>query len=111
MKGRLEILKVHTRKVKLGPNVDLLRLARATPGFSGADLAAIINEAGAGRDAGGQGIHRAGRPRRGARQGPLGPGRKSRVIDEKEKIATAYHEAGHAVVQYLDARTPTRSTR
>src|SRR5687768_2504635 len=44
IKGRMEILKVHSRKVKLGPNVDLLRLARATPGFSGADLAAIINE-------------------------------------------------------------------
>src|SRR5207237_9566143 len=44
VKGRLDILKVHSRKVKLGPNVDLLRLARATPGVSGADLAAIINE-------------------------------------------------------------------
>ena len=44
VKGRMEILKVHSRKVKLGPNVDLMRLARATPGFSGADLAAIINE-------------------------------------------------------------------
>ena len=73
VKGRLEILKVHSRKVKLGPNVDLLRLARATPGFSGADLAAIINEVGPRRDAGRQGIHRAGRPGRGARQGPLRP--------------------------------------
>ena len=45
VKGRMEILKVHSRKVKLGPNVDLSRLAKATPGFSGADLAAIINEA------------------------------------------------------------------
>ena len=44
VKGRFEILKVHARKVKLGPNVDLARLARATPGFSGADLAATINE-------------------------------------------------------------------
>jgi len=44
VKGRWEILKVHSRKVKLGPNVDLMRLGRATPGFSGADLAAIINE-------------------------------------------------------------------
>ncbi len=44
IKGRMEILRVHSRKVKLGPNVDLMRLARATPGFSGADLAAIINE-------------------------------------------------------------------
>jgi len=44
VKGRLEILKVHSRRVKLGPNVDPSRLAKATPGFSGADLAAIINE-------------------------------------------------------------------
>jgi len=42
VKGRLDILKVHSRKVKLGPNVDLLRLAKATPGFSGADLAASL---------------------------------------------------------------------
>src|SRR5207237_3519236 len=45
VKGRLEILKVHSRKVKLGQKVDMMKLARATPGFSGADLAAIINEA------------------------------------------------------------------
>ena len=44
IKGRMEILKVHSRKVKLGPNVDLMKLGKATPGFSGADLAAIINE-------------------------------------------------------------------
>jgi cell division protease FtsH len=81
--------------------VDLLRLARATPGFSGADLAAIINESAlsatmVGKD--------------GIEQDDLeeardkvrwGRARKSRVIDEKEKLATAYHEAGHAVVQHL----------
>jgi cell division protease FtsH len=101
VKGRLEILKVHSRKVKLGPNVDLSawpRDARVQRRRSGRHHQRI----GPGRDAGRQGIHRAGRSGRGSRQGPLGPGRKSRVIDEKEKIATAYHEAGHAVVQYLE---------
>ena len=45
IKGRMEILRVHSKKVKMGPNVDLERIARGTPMFSGADLAAIINEA------------------------------------------------------------------
>ncbi len=101
VKGRFEILKVHSRKVKLGANVDLLRLARATPGFSGADLAAIINESALAATMGNK---------EGVEQDDLeeardkvrwGRARKSRVIDEKEKLATAYHEAGHAVVQYL----------
>jgi cell division protease FtsH len=101
VKGRMEILKVHARKVKLSPAVDLPRLARATPGFSGADLAAIINESA---------LHATLAGKEAIEQDDLeeardkvrwGRARKSRVIDEKEKIATAYHEAGHAVVQYL----------
>ncbi|MCS7032457.1 MAG: ATP-dependent zinc metalloprotease FtsH, partial [Phycisphaerae bacterium] len=102
VKGRMEILKVHSRKVKLGNDVDLARLARATPGFSGADLAAIINEAAlaatlAGKDAIEQEDLEEARDKV-----RWGRAKKSRVIDEKEKIATAYHEAGHAVVQYLE---------
>ncbi len=101
VKGRLEILKVHSRKVKLGPNVDLARLAKATPGFSGADLAAIINESA---------LHATLANKEFIEQDDLeesrdkvrwGRARKSRAIDEKEKIATAYHEAGHAVVRIL----------
>jgi cell division protease FtsH len=101
VKGRFEILKVHARKVKLGNNVDLLRLARATPGFSGADLAAIINESA---------LSATMLAKDGIEQDDLeeardkvrwGRSRKSRVVDEKDKLATAYHEAGHAVVQYL----------
>ena len=101
VKGRFEILKVHARKIKLGPNVDFLRLARATPGFSGADLAAIINESA---------LAATMSAKEGVEQDDLeeardkvrwGRARKSRVVDEKDKIATAYHEAGHAVVQYL----------
>ena len=102
IKGRLDILKVHSRKVKLGPNVDMMRLARATPGFSGADLAAIINESA---------LHATLADKEFIEMDDLeesrdkirwGRARKSRVIDEKEKMATAYHEAGHAVVQSLE---------
>jgi cell division protease FtsH len=102
VKGRLEILKVHSRKVKLGPNVDLNRLARATPGFSGADLAAIINESALGATLAGKEYIEQDDLEEARDKVRWGRARKSRVIDEKEKIATAYHEAGHAVVQHLE---------
>ena len=76
VKGRMEILKVHSRKVKLGPNVDLMRLARATPGFSGADLAAIINESALGATLAGKEFIEHGRSGRGPRQSSLGPGQQ-----------------------------------
>jgi cell division protease FtsH len=101
VKGRLEILKVHSRKVKLGPNVDLMRLARATPGFSGADLAAIINEAALSATMAGKEFIEMDDLEESRDKVRWGRARKSRAIDEKEKTATAYHEAGHAVVQYL----------
>ena len=101
VKGRLEILKVHSRKVKLGPNVDLFRLARATPGFSGADLAAIINEAALGATMAGKEFIEQDDMEEARDKVRFGRANKSRVIDEKEKLATAYHEAGHAVVQHL----------
>jgi cell division protease FtsH len=102
VKGRMDILKVHSRKVKLGPNVDLLRLARATPGFSGADLAAIINESALGATLAGKEYIEQDDLEEARDKVRWGRARKSRVIDEKEKIATAYHEAGHAVVQFLE---------
>jgi cell division protease FtsH len=101
VKGRMDILKVHSRKVKLGPNVDLMRLARATPGFSGADLAAIINESALGATLAGKEYIEMDDLEEARDKVRWGRARKSRVIDEKDKIATAYHEAGHAVVQYL----------
>jgi cell division protease FtsH len=101
IKGRLEILKVHSRKVKLGPTVDLMRLARATPGFSGADLAAIINESALGATLANKDYIENDDLEEARDKVRWGRARKSRVIDEKEKMATAYHEAGHAVVQYL----------
>ena len=102
IKGRLEILKVHSRKVKLGPNVDLMRMAKATPGFSGADLAAIINEAALHATLAGKDFIEQDDLEESRDKVRWGRARKSRVIDEKDKIATAYHEAGHAVVQYLE---------
>src|SRR3954465_3560085 len=101
IKGRMDILRVHSRKVKLGPNVDLMRLAKATPGFSGADLAAIINEAALGATLAGKEFIEQDDLEEARDKVRFGRARKSRVIDEKEKLATAYHEAGHAVVQYL----------
>jgi cell division protease FtsH len=101
IKGRLEILKVHSRKVKLGPQVDLAKLAKATPGFSGADLAAIINESALHATMAGKDYIEMDDLEESRDKVRWGRARKSRVIDEKEKTATAYHEAGHAVVQYL----------
>jgi cell division protease FtsH len=101
VKGRLEILKVHARKVKIGPNVDMLRLAKATPGFSGADLAAIINESALGATMAGKEFIEQDDLEEARDKVRFGRANKSRVMDEKEKIATAYHEAGHAVIQHL----------
>jgi cell division protease FtsH len=96
--GRLAILKVHSRGKPLGVNVDLNILARSTPGFSGADLENLLNEAAllaarANRDKiymqdCEEAIDRV----------RMGPERKSRVIPEDERENTAYHEAGHAMV-------------
>ena len=78
------------------------RLARATPGFSGADLAAIINESALGATLAGKEFIEQDDLEEARDKVRWGRARKSRAIDEKEKIATAYHEAGHAVVQYLE---------
>src|SRR5665213_1829285 len=102
VKGRFEILKVHSRKVKLSPQADMLKLARATPGFSGADLAAIINESALGATLAGKESIEQDDLEEARDKVRWGRARKSRVIDEKEKAATAYHEAGHAVVQWLE---------
>lgn len=98
IKGRFDILKVHARKIKLDPNVDLMTLARSTPGCSGADLANMLNEAA---------LLAARKSRTAvttmeiveARDKVLyGKERRSLEIDENEKRTTAYHESGHAIV-------------
>ena len=96
--GREKILRVHMRKVPLGPDVEPRVIARGTPGFSGADLANLVNEAAllaarAGRDA------IAMTDLEGAKDKVMmGSERRSAVMTDKEKELTAYHEAGHALV-------------
>lgn len=98
IKGREEILKVHVSKVPLAPNVKLDILARGTPGFSGADLANLVNEAA---------LMAARRNKTMVTMADfedakdkvmMGTERRSLIMDEKEKRMTAYHEAGHAIV-------------
>ena len=98
IKGREEILKVHTRKVKLGKDVDLKIIARRTAGFVGADLANVVNEAAllAAR----KGKHEVGMKEfeEAIDRILAGLEKKNRVINKKEKEIVAYHESGHAIV-------------
>ena len=99
--GREAILQVHARHVKLGTEADLKVIGRGTPGFSGADLANLINEAALLAARNGKkavGMEELEEARDKVRWGRE---RRSRVMDEKDKKLTAYHEAGHALVMYL----------
>jgi len=99
--GREAILKIHAQRVKLAAGVDLRRIARGTPGFSGADLANLINEAAllaARRNVEGIEMSDMEEARDKVRWGRE---RRSRVLDDKEKRLTAFHEAGHAIVLQL----------
>ncbi len=98
MEGREEILKIHAKNIKLDENVDLKRIARGTPGFSGADLANLLNEAA---------LLAARQNKKKVDMDDLeeardkvrwGRERRSRVLDDETKRLTAYHEAGHALV-------------
>ncbi len=101
IRGREEILKVHTRKIKLSPEVDLKSIAAQTPGFSGADLANLCNEA----------ALLAARHNKDHVEMPefeksvervlMGPEKKSHIISKKEKEITALHEAGHSLMSLL----------
>ena len=99
--GREEILKVHAKDVKIEPNGNLNTIAKRTPGFSGADLANVINEAA---------LLAARRDKKFVEMAELeesierviaGPERKSRVISDEEKSIVAYHESGHTLVAAL----------
>ena len=101
IKGRSEILKVHAKGKPLAADVDLESIARITPGFSGADLENLINEAA---------ILAARRNKKSISMSEMqesmervvmGPERKTRVISEKEKRTVAYHEAGHAILFHV----------
>jgi cell division protease FtsH len=99
--GREKILQVHTRGKPLGPDINIETLARSTPGFTGADLANLVNEAA---------LLAARHDKEQIDQSEMeeaidrviaGPERKTRLISDKEKEITAYHEAGHAIVGAL----------
>ncbi|MBI1839003.1 MAG: ATP-dependent zinc metalloprotease FtsH [Candidatus Colwellbacteria bacterium] len=98
VKEREEILKIHSRNKPLEKNVDLKNVAVRTPGFSGADLANLINEAAILAVKHGQKSIKQEHIYESVEKVMLGPARKSRIISEKEKEITAYHEAGHALV-------------
>ena len=107
VRGRLKILQVHARKVPLGQNVDLEVIAKGTPGFSGADLENLVNEAAllAAR-ANKQEVTREDLEKAKDKV-MMGAERRSMVITEEEKKVTAYHEAGHALVaMYIPGADP-----
>jgi cell division protease FtsH len=102
VRGREEILQVHTKKIPVSDDVDLSVVARATPGFSGADLANLVNEAA---------LLAAREDKKKVEADDfevakdkvlMGVERKSMIISDEEKKNTAYHEAGHALVAYLE---------
>ena len=102
IKGRMEILKVHARRVKMSPDIDLERLARGTPMFSGADLEAIINEAAISATLLGKDFVDQDDLEEARDKVRWGRARKSHKIEEDERKVIAYHEAGHAVVTHFD---------
>ncbi|MHB2168917.1 ATP-dependent zinc metalloprotease FtsH [Alsobacter sp. R-9] len=96
--GREQILKVHVRKVPLGPDVDLRTVARGTPGFSGADLANIVNEAALLAARRGKRLVTMQEFEDAKDKIMMGAERRTLVMTEDEKALTAYHEAGHAIM-------------
>src|SRR5213080_1072357 len=98
VKGREEILRVHTRKVPIGDDVELSVLARGTPGFSGADLANLVNEAALNAARYNQKVVRMADFEMSKDKVLMGVERKSMILSDEEKKNTAYHEAGHALV-------------
>jgi cell division protease FtsH len=98
IRGREQILKVHMRRVPLSDDVDASLIARGTPGFSGADLENIVNEAALFAARGGKRLVEMDEFEKAKDKLMMGAERKSMVMSEKEKRNTAYHEAGHAIV-------------
>jgi cell division protease FtsH len=101
LKGREQILKIHARKVALEPEVDLRQIARGTPGFSGAELANLVNEAALFAVRSGRHTITDGDFDHARDKVLMGVERKSLTMSEEERITCAYHESGHAVVAAL----------
>ncbi|MFH1571416.1 MAG: ATP-dependent zinc metalloprotease FtsH [Gemmatimonadota bacterium] len=109
VKGREAILRIHARQAKLGPDVDLRRLAVRTPGFAGADLANVINEAALLAARRGLDSVTMAELAEAVERAVAGLERRSRVLSEKERRIVAYHEAGHAIVgQLVDEANPVQ---
>src|SRR5690606_21678691 len=100
VRGRVEILKVHARNKPLAPDVDLEVLARRTPGFSGADLENLLNEAAILAARGNKKQIEMADCEEAIDRVLMGPERKRRVLTERDRQGLAYHEAGHAVVAH-----------
>ncbi len=101
VKGREEVLAVHFRGKPIGPDIDMKKIAQSTPGFTGADLENLVNEAA---------LMAAKKGKKAITQAEVeaatikviaGPEKKSRVVTEKEKRLVSYHEAGHAIAHYF----------
>ncbi|HAL30053.1 MAG TPA: cell division protein FtsH [Coriobacteriia bacterium] len=101
LKGRHEILKIHSRGKPLGDDIDLEVLARRTPGFTGADLANLVNEAALLAARHGKKAIDMVELEDAIERVIAGPERKSRIISDKEKRVIAYHESGHALVGHV----------
>jgi cell division protease FtsH len=101
VKGRLEIIRVHAKNKKLGPDANLERLARATPMFSGAELSAIMNEAAIAATLQNKDFIEQADLEEARDKVKFGRANKSRVREAEENKLTAYHEAGHAVLRAL----------
>jgi cell division protease FtsH len=98
IKGRFDILKVHAKKIKLDPSVDLMAIAKSTAGCSGADLANILNEAALLAARNGRSAVTSQETTEARDKVLYGKARRSLEIDDAEKKTTAYHESGHAIV-------------
>ena len=101
VKGREQILAVHMRKTPLGPDVEATKIARGTPGFSGADLENLVNEAALVAARGDKKYLEMEDFEKAKDKVIMGSERKSMVISEEDRKTTAYHEAGHTLVGKL----------
>ena len=101
VKGREEILKVHSRGKPLGPDVSLKTIAKSTSGFTGADLANLLNESALLAVRRGKKAITQSEVEEATIKVVMGAEKKSHIVSDKDKMVTAYHEAGHAVVSYF----------
>ena len=99
--GRAKILRVHTKGKPIAKDIDLMALAGQTPGFTGADLANLVNEAALLAARKGRRVIDQAELEEGIMRVIAGPEKKSRLLSEKERVVTAYHEMGHALVGHF----------